>query len=298
MEIVGRHPIHRTLFAVLLLAIAACNPGVYAPPSQSPTMACATGMERVDVVADDGNPTFGWYRPAADEAAPTLVMFHGNASDIGANACAAAPYVAAGFGVFLLSYRGYAGAGGEPTEAGLYSDARAALRYLRDEAGLSARRLVLHGRSLGAAVATRMAIEPGMDAARAVVLISPFTSFPAAAADVVGVVPAAMLSLLYRDGFDSLRSIAAIEAPLLIIHGDADATVSFAHACRLRAMAGTPEPLKRLKLLSGKGHNDIYASSRGICDGRDDACAQSWVIRFVNRPPIEDDAARCPERPS
>ena len=104
--------------------------------------------------------------------------------------------------------------------------------------------------------------------------------------------------MLYRDGFDSLQSIGAIDAPLLIIHGAADVTVSFAHACRLRAMAGTPEPLKRLKLLPGKGHNDIYASSSGICDGRNDACAQAWVIRFVNRLAIEDDAARCMERSS
>ena len=59
----------------------------------------------------------------------------------------------AGLSVLLVDYRGYGDSGGRPSEAGTYRDARAAWDWLVGAADVPAGRIVIFGRSLGAAVA-------------------------------------------------------------------------------------------------------------------------------------------------
>ncbi len=82
-----------------------------------------------------------------------------------------------GFGVLLLEYRGFGGNPGHPDEAGLMSDARAALAFL-ESAGVRPDETVLYGESLGSAVAIAVAAERA-DAGRpvaALVLEAPLSS--------------------------------------------------------------------------------------------------------------------------
>ena len=58
---------------------------------------------------------------------------------------------------FAFDYRGYGESGGTPTEPGLYRDAEAAYRYLRDRLGVPPERIVIFGHSLGSAVAVELA---------------------------------------------------------------------------------------------------------------------------------------------
>ena len=68
----------------------------------------------------------------------------------------AARLSALGAHVLLLDYRGYGLSEGHPSERGVYADARAALHYLMVERGVDPDRIVLFGRSLGAAVAVEV----------------------------------------------------------------------------------------------------------------------------------------------
>ena len=65
------------------------------------------------------------------------------------------------------------------------------------------------------------------------------------------------MALRYRLDFDAiapLHHIAQVQAPLLLIHGDRDETVSLAQGERLRAAA--PPERARLWVVPGKGHSN------------------------------------------
>ena len=123
---------------------------------------------------EDGLDLTAWHAPATGPATGiTVLVLPGNAGSRAARVPLARALSAAGFDVLLLDYRGYGGNPGSPTEEGLAADARAAHRHLVAERGVPPARLVLFGESLGAAVATRLALERPV---AGLVLRSPFTS--------------------------------------------------------------------------------------------------------------------------
>lgn len=150
--------------------------------------------------------------------------------------------------VFIFSYRGYGKSAGEPTEAGVYQDARAALRYARDTLGFAPAQTVLYGRSLGAAVAVEVARDR---AHAALILISPFLSGRAMADHRgLGWVPG-----LGRP-FDSAGKLDALALPVLIVHGTHDWIVPFEQG---RALYDLYSGRKDFKAVAGAGHNDLAA---------------------------------------
>ena len=100
----------------------------------SPVHSGVPEMQPVTLETEDGLKLLAWYR--AVEGQPVVVYFHGNAGNIGARGFKVRPYLDAGFGVLLVSYRGYGGNPGSPTEEGLYADGRAALERGEYELGL------------------------------------------------------------------------------------------------------------------------------------------------------------------
>lgn len=82
----------------------------------------------ISVRTEDGVDLEAWDAPAIAKPC-TIVFFHGNADSVHTAAQVADPYIDAGYGFLLVEYRGYSGLPGNPTETGLYNDARA---YLRD----------------------------------------------------------------------------------------------------------------------------------------------------------------------
>ncbi len=84
--------------------------------------------------------------------------------------------------------------------------------------------MVLVGNSLGSGVATQLATEMRP---RALVLVSGFTSLPDVAAAKLPWLP---VRLLVRDRFDNLAKIGAVAVPVLVLHGERDRIIPFAHA--------------------------------------------------------------------
>jgi len=154
--------------------------------------------------------------------------------------------LADGTGLLALSYRGYGGSSGSPTETGLITDAEAAYRFAADK--YDAGRLALWGESLGSGVAVALA------AARpvaAVILESPFTS----AADVgAGHYPFLPVRWLIKDPFYSDRRIGDVRAPVLVLHGVRDTIVPIALGERLFALVSGPKQFIRFP---DAAHNDL-----------------------------------------
>ena len=229
---------------------------IYYPAGGRPEPAAygVADMAAVSLRTGDGLDLLAWWKPPADGAAPVLAFFHGNAGHIGYRGAKLRPYLDRGWGVLLPAWRGYSGNPGSPSEDGLYADGRAALAFLAAR-GIDGDRVVLYGESLGAAIAIQMATETKV---AAVVLEAPFSSVADIGARMFPYLP---VRLLARDRFENAAKIAAVGAPVLVLHGEADKTVPVAHGRRVFAAAAEP---KSARFVAAAGHNDLH--SFGVAD--------------------------------
>jgi fermentation-respiration switch protein FrsA (DUF1100 family) len=195
----------------------------------------------------DGEKIILWHAPAK-AGMPTILYFHGNAGEIGDRPLRFNYYYSRGFGVAYLSYRGFGGSSGSPNEAGLLADASAAYDWLIAK-GVGPGRIALLGESLGSGVAVQLAAKREVGA---VALEAPYTSTVEVAAHLYWWLP---VHALMKDQFKSIDFIAAVVAPLLIIHGEEDRLVPVEFGRRLFAAADQP---KELDVVTGFGHEVLF----------------------------------------
>jgi fermentation-respiration switch protein FrsA (DUF1100 family) len=212
-----------------------------------PTTIGITGAEVTTIATPDGEKLVAWYAPAA-AGQPTVLFLHGNAGSIAERPLRFQYYRKTGFGVLYLSWRGYGGSTGQPSEHGLLVDANAAYDWLMGK-GVSPDKLVVVGESLGTGPAVQLAAAHPV---AALALEAPYTTMVDVARYHYGWLP---VQLLLLDRFDSLDTIAKVHAPLIIIHGDADPIIPFALGKRLFDAA--PEP-KRFVAIPGGTHGSIF----------------------------------------
>ena len=250
------------------------HPGGDLPPISESGM---DGMRAVSLRTDDGLDLVSWFLPPADERAPVVVYFQGNAGTIAGRVFKADRFHSVGCGVLLVSYRGFGGNPGSPTEDGLFADARAALAFV-EAAGIGRERVVLYGESLGTGVAVytaRHAADSGMPVG-AVILEAPFSSIAEVAAAHYPLVPARWLT---RDRYDSESRIAGIRAPLMIVHAEDDRVVPIRFGRKLFAAA--VEPKAALWLHEG-GHDGHY--EMGAFDAMRAFLAENGLIPRMEAP--------------
>jgi uncharacterized protein len=238
-------------FYVLVLAVAYIfqRKLTYAPESVGvlvPSEWGAATMAVVTVETEDHLAIRGWYQKA-EEGKPTVVFVHGNAGHLGGRVANVMPYLARGYGVFLVGYRGYSGNPGKPSELGLYRDARAAMEFLIRQS-VACHDIILHGESLGSAVAVQMALEYP---AGLLVLQAPFNALAA-----VGRVhyPFLPVKFLLKAKFDSESKMPKIHVPLVIFHGDQDSVVPAHLSEQLFLVANQP---KQYIMYPGMHHSDM-----------------------------------------
>jgi fermentation-respiration switch protein FrsA (DUF1100 family) len=92
-----------------------------------------------------------------EQAALTILFSHGNAEDIFGSDAFFEELSRAGFNVLAYDYRGYGTSEGRASERNAYEDADTAYNYLVDDLKIAPEKIILHGRSLGAAVAIDLA---------------------------------------------------------------------------------------------------------------------------------------------
>lgn len=191
----------------------------------------------------------------ARPGAPTVVHFHGNGEQLADADLLAAVITRQGLGFLSVEFPGYGlMAGEEPSEAGLYEAADAALTWLHSGLGVAPAQTVLLGQSLGTGVATEMAVRG--HGAR-LILISPYTSIVDVAG---GAFPFLPVSLLLRDRFETAERAPSVRIPVLILHGDRDEVVPVQMGETLATLF--PEAVSRI--IEGRGHNDLFASGTAL----------------------------------
>jgi fermentation-respiration switch protein FrsA (DUF1100 family) len=154
--------------------------------------------------------------------------------------------IADGTGIVAVSYRGYAGSSGSPSEQGLLRDAAAAYDFAAARYG--AERIVAWGFSLGTGVAVALAAEQPVGK---LILEAPFTSTVDVAAPLFWYMP---VHWLMRDPFRSDQRIARVRVPLLVMHGTDDPVIPIRLGERLFALANEP---KRFVAFPGGGHENL-----------------------------------------
>lgn len=221
---------------------------IYFPIRQISRTPADLGLAFEDVffTSGDGVQLHGWFVPGSGRV--TWLWFHGNAGNISHRV----PDIRAfhqelGVSVFIFDYRGYGRSGGAPSEDGIYRDAEAALDTLLARGDVDPDTLVYFGRSLGAAVAIELATR---HPPRGLVVEGAFSSVPDMARHAYPFLP---IWPLLRTQYDSLRKIASIERPLLVIHAERDEVVPLEMGKRLFEAAREP---KTFFLVPGAHHND------------------------------------------
>ena len=119
-----------------------------------------TDFEELVIPTDDGEKLSAFYirGPRTGRYSNvTMLMFHGNAGNIGHRLPIARMLIShVGCNVLMLEYRGYGTSTGEADEAGLMIDAQTGLNYLRDRAETRNHQLIVYGQSLGGAVSIKL----------------------------------------------------------------------------------------------------------------------------------------------
>jgi uncharacterized protein len=202
----------------------------------SPEAAGFPEAEEHILATADGENVIIWHVPAKPGHAVVL-YFPGNGDFLAGRVSRFQAMTADGSGLVALSYRGYAGSTGQPSEHGLLLDAAAA--YAFAAARYSADRVVAWGFSLGSGVAVALAAEQPVGK---LILESPYTSIVDIAASLFRIVP---VRWLMRDQFRSDQRIARVTAPLLIMHGARDSVISMNLGERLFALAHEPKQFVR-----------------------------------------------------
>lgn len=87
----------------------------------------------------------------------TILMFHGNAGNIGHRIPIAKVLEEnSGCNILMLEYRGYGLSSGTPNEEGLIIDAQAGLNYIRQHKRTQGGKIIVYGQSLGGAVGIQL----------------------------------------------------------------------------------------------------------------------------------------------
>jgi fermentation-respiration switch protein FrsA (DUF1100 family) len=221
------------------------EPDILAEPSS-----IGLPFENITLETADGLKLSGWFIPGREDSGVVLFC-HGNAGNISHRLASIQIFHRLGLNVFIFAYRGYGLSKGKITEPGIYRDAEAAWHYLVEERKFASGRIIIFGRSLGGAVASRLArqTKPG-----ALILESSFTSLAAMARSVYPYLPT---KLILRPKFNTAENLDRISCPILIIHSRQDEIIPFSHGVNLFALAREP---KEFLEISG-GHNECFITS-------------------------------------
>jgi fermentation-respiration switch protein FrsA (DUF1100 family) len=220
--------------------------GLVAPPAR-----LGLPVERVELPTADGVKLVGWVIPAQqDSSGLWLLICHGNAGNLSEfdRPLHYAGLRQLGLSLLAFDYRGYGESGGAPTEQGLYRDADAAYRFLREIRGVPPDRIVIFGHSLGSAVAIDLAAR---HPAAGLIVEGAFTSATDRGQELYPYIP---IRWIARSRFGSIGKLSGITIPKLFLHAASDDVIPQAHGRRLFEVARPPKTFVDLQ----GGHADAF----------------------------------------
>ncbi|KAM5434898.1 bem46 protein, variant [Microsporum canis] len=220
-----------------------------------------TNFEDLRIPTPDGEVLAAYFiRPSNRKikAQVTVLMFHGNAGNIGHRAPIAHMLEQElDCNVFMIEYRGYGFSTGTPDEQGLKIDAQTALDYIRQRAELQDTKIVIHGQSLGGAVAIDLVAKNQKQGdIKALILENTFLSIRKL---IPSVFPAAKyVARLCHQTWLSEEILPKItDVPILFLSGLKDEIIPPDHMLQLFSMANAKECVWRT--FPNGQHNDTVA---------------------------------------
>jgi len=203
--------------------------------------------EPVDLLTSDNIHLDSWFIPAPEQRG-VILFCHGNAGNISHRLDSLLLFHKLGFSTLIFDYRGYGSSQGHPSEAGTYLDVEAAWQYLTTKRSVASSRIILFGRSLGAAIAVHQA---SVDKPGALIVESSFTSVPDMAAKLYPFLPVRWLSRL---DYNVQQRLQRVTCPVLVVHSRDDEIIPFRHGQALYETANKPKQFLELR----GGHNDAF----------------------------------------
>jgi fermentation-respiration switch protein FrsA (DUF1100 family) len=224
--------------------------------------------EDVSLTTSDNEQLHGWFIPAP-EARGVILFFHGNAGNISGRLDSIGIFNKLGLDTLIIDYRGYGQSTGKPSEKGTYLDAEAAWTYLVHKRGIPPNRVIVFGRSLGAAVAAWLASQhtPG-----AVILESSFSSGVDMARQFYPYLPAQLITRLRYPVTDYVSNL---DCPVLVAHSRQDEIISYAMGQAVYAAAKQPKEFLELR---GDHNNGFLITGRDYIAG-----LESFIGKYLVR---------------
>ncbi|HET6763198.1 MAG TPA: alpha/beta hydrolase [Longimicrobiaceae bacterium] len=174
----------------------------------------------------------------------TILFSHGNGEDVDDDR----PFLEAlrrqGFAVLAYDYPGYGQSSGTPSEPGAYAAADAAYDHATRALHVPPERLIVHGRSLGGAVAIDLASR------RPVIGLIVESTLTSASRVMFGFRP------FVFERFNSIAKVDRLNCLALVMHGESDRVIAVWNGKRLFDRIPTP---KHSLWVPGAGHNDLLA---------------------------------------
>ncbi len=171
-----------------------------------------------------------------------IVYFHGNAGNLQGWGTLANDFTRFGYDLLITDYRGYGKSTGTPSETVLYYDAEIVWNWAQKN--YSYDKWVIYGRSLGSAVASKLAVTASHDL---LILETPFD-------EISSLFPANLFKWAIKNKFSNLEFIPHIKTRIIIFQGTDDNVVPVSSALRLKPLLKDSD---QMFIIEGGGHNDL-----------------------------------------
>ena len=215
---------------------------IYFPYKRIETTPEFIGLPYEDVYLEtsDGVKINAWFVPASSPRG-TILFCHGNAGNISHRLEMIKMLNELDLNVFIFDYRGYGKSAGFPSEKGTYLDALAAYEYLKTRDDVDSEKIIVHGKSLGAAITIDLStrVTP-----RAIICESAFTSIADIGQEIYPFLP---MKLINTIKYDNLSKIDKLDMPKLVIHSREDEIIPFHHGQRLFEKAAGSKEFYQMK---------------------------------------------------
>ena len=190
--------------------------------------------KEIFIETDENIELKSWFIEKDLKKFKTILFFHGNAGNLFNRVYKLNELNKLDLNILIISWRGFSGNEGKPTEKNLYRDAEEAVKWLNLQ-GLDNKNIILYGESLGTGIAIELASKNNFGG---IILESPFTSMADAAKIYYPYLP---VNLLLKDRYDTKSKIRDIETPILIMHGQKDSIVPQKMGLELFEKANNPK---------------------------------------------------------
>jgi hypothetical protein len=191
-------------------------------------------IEKVIITTDDNIKLSSWYHKKNVKGYKTILFLHGNAGSLKNRNHKINHFKNLDINFLIVAWRGFSGNKGQPSEKGLYQDARSAVKWLKSK-NVMEKDIIIYGESLGTAIAVEIAQHTNF---AGIVLESPFTSMIELGKEKYPFLP---VKILLKDKYESLKKIKNINIPILIMHGMRDNLVPFYMGKKMYEEANIPK---------------------------------------------------------